>query len=184
MHAFPLHTTESAPALSQPVLRQMQERFGFLPNVMATAANSPVLLNGLAGVFGQFHGGSFDECEKQALLLTNAVAFQCPWTVAAHSTFALEDGMTAADVDALRRGAAPADAHYAALSAMSRALLAKRGNISADDLAQFTAAGYAPEQLLEIVAGLGISTMTAISTNLARTPVEARFQPQLWVAAA
>ena len=93
MQKFTVHTIESAPEKSRPTLRGMLEKFGFLPNVMGTMAENPVLLNGFAASFGSFHGGSFDECEKQVLLLTNAVTLKCPWTVAAHSTFAIEDGL-------------------------------------------------------------------------------------------
>jgi alkylhydroperoxidase family enzyme len=108
---------------------------------MATMAANPVLLNGFAGSFASFHGGSLDECEKQTLLLTNAVTIKCPWTVAAHSTFALEDGMAEADVNAIRAGKLPADPKYAALSGLSRALVEKRGNVSEGDIERFTS-GY------------------------------------------
>ena len=94
---------------------------------MATMAGNPVLLNGFVGSFGSFHGGSLDEAEKQALLLTNAVTINCPWTVAAHSTFALEDGIPADEVHAIREGSLPADPKYAALSGVSRALIEQRG---------------------------------------------------------
>src|SRR5471032_2791731 len=130
MHSFTLHTIESAPANSKPTLHALEQKFGFLPNVMATMAGNPVLLNGFAATFGSFHGGSLDECEKQALLLTNAVTIKCPWTVAAHSTFALEDGMSAADVKAIRDGALPTDPRYAVLSGLTRALIEQRGHVT------------------------------------------------------
>ncbi|WP_246673900.1 hypothetical protein [Mesorhizobium sp. B2-3-13] len=38
------------------------------------------------------------------LLLTNAVTIKCPWTVAAHSTFAMEDGIAESEVKAIRDG--------------------------------------------------------------------------------
>jgi hypothetical protein len=107
MQKFVVHTIESAPEKSKLTLRGMQEKFGFLPNIMGTMAENPVLLNGFAATFGSFHGGSFDECEKQVLLLTNAVTLKCPWTIAAHSTFAIEDGVSASDVKAIRGGKMP-----------------------------------------------------------------------------
>lgn len=36
-------------------------------------AESPVLANGFIGAFGNFHGGTFTNAERQVLLLTNAV---------------------------------------------------------------------------------------------------------------
>ncbi|HEV3424029.1 MAG TPA: carboxymuconolactone decarboxylase family protein [Paraburkholderia sp.] len=182
MQNFTLHTIESAPEKSRPTLQALQQKFGFLPNVMATMAGNPVLLDGFAGSFGSFHGGSFDECEKQTLLLTNAVTIKCPWTVAAHSTFALEDGMSETDVKAIRAGRLPEDPKYAALSGITRALIEKRGNVSEADIEKFTSAGYAPVQIFEVITSIGISTMAATTTNMAGTPVEARFKAQSWSA--
>jgi alkylhydroperoxidase family enzyme len=183
MHRFTVHTIESAPEKSRATLQALEQKFGFLPNVMATMAENPVLLNGFAGSFGSFHGGSLDECEKQALLLTNAVTLKCPWTVAAHSTFALEDGMPESDVKAIRAGKLPEDPKYSALSAMTRALIEKRGNVSDADIERFTSAGYSRAQIFEVVTSIGISTMAATTTNMAGTPVEARFKAQAWVPA-
>ena len=184
MPRFNLQTIESAPEKSKATLKALEERFGFLPNVMATMANNPVLLNGFAATFGSFHGGSLDEIEKQVLLLTNAVTIKCPWTVAAHSTFAIEDGIAESEVQAIRAGKLPRDPKYAALSALTKALIEKRGNVSDADIDAFTSAGYARAQILEVVTGVGISTMAATTTNMAGTPIEERFQPQAWAAAA
>jgi alkylhydroperoxidase family enzyme len=150
---------------------------------MATMAGNPVLLNGFAGSFGSFHGGSLDECEKQALLLTNAVTIKCPWTVAAHSTFALEDGMAESDVKAMREGRLPDHPKYAALSALTRALIEKRGNVTDAEIERFTSAGYLQSQIFEVITSIGVSTMAATTTNMAGTPVEERFQAQAWTPA-
>jgi alkylhydroperoxidase family enzyme len=183
MHGFTVHTFESAPEKSRPTLQALEQKFGFLPNVMATMAENPVLLNGFAGSFGSFHSGSLDECEKQALLLTNAVTLKCPWTVAAHSTFALEDGMPERDVKAIRDGNLPEDPKYSALSGMTRALIEKRGNVSDADMERFTSAGYSQAQVFEVITSIGISTMAATTTNMAGTPVEDRFKAQAWAPA-
>jgi len=180
MQRFTLQTIESAPEKSRPTLQTLESRFGFIPNVMATMANSPVLLNGFVGSFGSFHGGSLNECEKQILLLTNAVTIKCPWTVAAHSTFAIEDGVAESEIKAIRDGKLPQDRKYAALSALTKALLEKRGNVTEADIEKFTSAGYSKVQILEVITGVGISTMAATTTNMAGTPIADRFKPQAW----
>src|SRR5260370_9817548 len=107
MQKFTVHTIESAPEKSKQTLRGMQQKFGFLPNILGSMAENPVLLNGFAATFGSFHGGSFDECERQGLLLTNAGTVKCPWTAAAHSTFAIQDGGSEGDRNAIREGNLP-----------------------------------------------------------------------------
>ncbi|MBZ9736305.1 carboxymuconolactone decarboxylase family protein [Mesorhizobium sp. CA18] len=180
MQRFNLQTIGSAPEKSRPALKALEEKFGFLPNVMATMANSPVLLNGFVATFDSFHGGSFDEIEKQVLLLTNAVTIKCPWTVAAHSTFAIEDGIDEGEVQAIRKGRLPANPKYAALSALTKTLIEKKGNVTDADIDAFTAAGYSKAQVLEVVTGVGVSTMAATTTNMAGTPIEERFRAQAW----
>ena len=180
MQRFNLQTIESALEKSKPALKALEEKFGYLPNALATMANNPVLLNGFVGNFSSFHAGSFDEIEKQVLLLTNAVTIKCPWTVAAHSTFAIEDGIAASEVKAIREGRLPKDPRYAALSVLTKALIENKGNVTDEDIDAFTSAGYSKAQILEVVAGIGVSTMAATTTNLAGTPIEERFQPQAW----
>jgi hypothetical protein len=89
MSTYPLHTLASAPEQSRPVLQQLQQAFGMIPNIAATMAESPVLINGFIGVFRQVHSGSFTEAQIQTLLLTNAVTNACPWAVAFHTALPL-----------------------------------------------------------------------------------------------
>jgi alkylhydroperoxidase family enzyme len=179
-NTYPVHSIESAPEKSRPTLQGMKQKFGFLPNIMGTMAESPVLLNGFSGLFGSFHGGSFNEAEKQVLLLTNAVFLQAPWTIAAHSTFALLDGLSEREVQDLRSGKLPEAPKYAALSRLSKAVLEYRGQVSEADIEKFTSVGYSRAQVFEVVLGVGISTITATITNLAGTPIDDQFKAQAW----
>lgn len=175
---FQIHTIDTAPEQSKPALRTLQQNFGLIPNVAATMAGSPVLINAFIGSFGQFHGGSFDEREKQVLLLTNAVALECHWTVAFHSTLALKAGVSESDVIAIRRGVAPVDTKLAALSALARVLLETKGRGAAAEVERFADAGYARSQVFEVIAGIAISTMAGITGSMAGTPIEEPFKAQ------
>lgn len=177
---FTVHTIESAPEASKPMLQRMRQKFGFLPNIMGTMAENPTLLNGFAAAFGSFHSGSFNEAEKQVLLLTNAIFLKCPWTIAAHSTFALEDGLSESDVRALREGKLPRDRKYAALSQLTKSLMEKKGRVTETEIENFTSAGYSRTQIFEAVLCTGISTITASTANLADTPIDDRFKAQAW----
>jgi alkylhydroperoxidase family enzyme len=180
MDNFQIHTLETAPEQSKPALQGLQDALGMIPNAAATMAGSPVLINAFVASFGNFHGSSFDEKQKQALLLTNAVALGCQWTVAFHSTIALKVGVAESDVIAIRGGELPADPQLSALSALTRSLVASHGRESTAEVARFLAAGYTRSQVLEVIAGIAISTMAGITGSVARTPVEAPFKSQEW----
>lgn len=177
---FQVHTIENAPDGSKQALGGLQQAFGFLPNVAGAMAGSPVLLNSLAAVFANVHGGSFSERQIQILLLTNAVTNAAEWAVAFHSFLALSAGVSTADVDAIRDGRLPAEPGDAALSGVARALISKRGRLDEDDVAQFLQAGSDQRHLLEVIAVVAASAMTNYTVNVTRPPLEQRFQQHAW----
>jgi len=175
METYRVHTLSSAPDRSKPALEKLREAFGAIPNLAATMAESPVLLNGFVGAFGNFHGGRFSSAERQVLLLTNAVGNRCAWAVAFHSAMALKEGVAPPEVAAIREGRLPAEPRLAALSGASRALQEKRGHVEARELA-----GLSPEEVLEVVAGIAVSAMANYAGNLTSPPLEPAFQGQAW----
>jgi alkylhydroperoxidase family enzyme len=175
MNPYPIHTIESAPEGSRQALAGLRQAFGLVPNLAATMATSPPLLNSFVAAFGQFGGGSFTGGERQTLLLSNAVANGSAWPVAFHSTLALKEGVDPADVAAVRKGSVPADPRLAALSALTRALIDKRGALDEADMKAFT-----PAEILEVVTGIAISTMANYTANVARPALEEPFRPQAW----
>jgi AhpD family alkylhydroperoxidase len=177
---YPIHTLGSAPATSQPVLAQLQQTFGLIPNIAGAMANSPDLLKAFLGLFQQVHSGTFTEAEVQTLLLTNAVTNSCNWAVAFHTMLALKEGLTQADVDAIRARRLPADARLKALSQLARKLIETRGHVTARDLEGFITAGFTHAQSLEILAAIAASTITNYAGTVTQPPLEDFLQPHAW----
>lgn len=73
MPTYRIHTIASAPEMSKPVLEQLQQAFGAIPNLAAAISNSPKLVTAFAAVFQQVHSSSLTEQEIQIVLLTDAV---------------------------------------------------------------------------------------------------------------
>lgn len=181
MNSYVIHTADTAPDRARPSLEGLHHAFGFVPNVAGVMAGTPALLNAFFAAFGQFRGaGTFTPAERQVLLLSNAVANDCAWAVAFHSALALEDGVAPDAVEAIRRREPPADPRLAALSALTRTLIDKRGHLDEADTKAFTAAGFDVGQILEAVVGVAISTMTNHAANVARPPLEPAFRPHAW----
>jgi AhpD family alkylhydroperoxidase len=184
MSHFPTHTIESAPQQSKPVLQALQQAFGFIPNIAGAMAGAPVLINSFFGVFQNVHGGSFTESQIQTLLLTNAVTNTCAWAVAFHTALALKEGLDPVDVQAIREGRAPGDIKNAALSALAKNLIEKRGHLAEGDLHAFFEAGFTKEQVLEAIAVVAASTMTNYAGTVTAPMLEEAFQAHAWRAAA
>ena len=182
MTNFPVHTIESAPERSKPAMRQLQSAFGMIPNLIGATSTSPVLINSLVGLFGNVHGGSFTEAQVQVVLLTDAVTNACTWAVAFHSALSLKEGIDAADVQAIRDGRLPKDSKFAALSALAKTMIEKRGHLDDREIERFLAAGFSKDQLLEVIAAVAASTITNYTGSITKPPVDAPFQAQAWAA--
>jgi alkylhydroperoxidase family enzyme len=182
MQAFPVHTIESAPEQSKPSLEALQGAFGMLPNLVGAMSTSPVLISSLVGLFQKVHGGSFSEDQIQILLLTNAVTNASAWAVAFHSALALQAGVDPADVKAIRERALPPSPKNAALSALARTLIEKRGRLDDADVSRFLQAGFDKARLLEVIGVVAASTITNYTGNVTKPPVEAAFGAYAWSA--
>src|SRR5215467_15408964 len=182
MQAFPVHTIESAPEDSRPSLQALQAAFGMIPNIAGAMSTSPVLISSLVGLFQKVHGGSFSEQQIQAILLTNAVTNSCTWAVAFHTALALKEGVEPADVQAIRERQTPRSPTIAALSALARTLIERRGRLEDLDVSRFLQAGFQKAHLLEVIAVVAASTITNYTGNVTTPPVEAAFEPYVWSA--
>ena len=169
---YQIHSIETAPEKSKPLLELFTHAIGFVPNLAGAIANSPVLANSLLGLFQNVHGGSFTEAEIQVLLLTNAVTNSSSWPVAFHTALGLKQGIDPADIQAIRERQLPKEKRYAALSGLAKKLIEKRGQLTDDDVTAFLEAGFEKEHLLEVVAVVAASTITNYAGKITNPPLE------------
>ena len=172
MPNYPVHTIASAPEGSKSALEQLEKAFGVLPNLPAVIANSPKLINSLVGLFGQVHSPGLSEAENQIVLLTDAVTNSSTYAVAFHTALALQQGISSEETTAIRERRLPTDKRFAALSALSKGLIEKRGHLSEQELDSFIAAGFTKEQVLEVIAIVAASTITNYTGIIANPPLE------------
>src|SRR5262245_5829931 len=107
MIRFDIHTIDSAPERSKPLLQELQSTVGMIPNLAATMAESPELLQSFVRIRAVLHSGTFSQTEIQVLALTNAYENGCSYCMALHSVLAANDGVSPESVAALRAGRAP-----------------------------------------------------------------------------
>jgi uncharacterized peroxidase-related enzyme len=180
MPTFPVQTIASAPEKSRPVLEQLQQAFGFIPNLAAAISNSPKLLTAFAAVFQQVHSSSFTEQEIQIVLLTDAVTNACVYAVAFHTALAHQEGVNSEETDAIRARRVPKDLRFAALSTLAKTLIEKKGHASEEELDAFLAAGFNKEQILEAITIVAASTITNYAGTIANPPLEDQFRQFAW----
>ena len=180
MQTYQIHTMASAPEKSKPSLEQLQQAFGFIPNIAGAISNSPKLVAALVGVFQQVHSSSLTEQEIQIVLLTDAVANSSAYAVAFHTALALGQGVRSEETDAIRARLMPKDQRFAALSTLAKTLIEKRAHLEEQELDTFLAAGFTKEQIFEVIAVVAASTITNYAGTIANPPLEDQFQQFAW----
>ena len=56
----------------------------------------------------------------------------------------------------------------------------KRGRPSEDDINNFLSAGYTEENILGVISGIGVKTMSNYFNHVYKTPVDEAFQGRAW----
>jgi AhpD family alkylhydroperoxidase len=177
---YAVHTLESAPEMARDALRNLRASVGRIPNLAASMAESPALLNGFLALRELYGKTGFSPGEVQVLSLTAAYENDCAWCIAFHTAMALKDGVDRDAIDALRVGASPRDQRLAALSRFARAMVRNRGAVDAQTSEAFFAAGYSPQQALDVVMGMAFSLMANYAGHLTRPPVDDFLTPHAW----
>ena len=181
---YVVHSSESAPADAKEILSAVKKGFGFVPNMLGMMAEAPTLLNAYRTVAGIFDQTSLTPAERQTVLLTVSYENNCEYCMAAHSTIAGMQNVPQAIVAALRSGAPIADKRLEALRRFTSAVVTSKGHPSNRDLEVFAQAGYGPQQVLEVVLGVGLKTLSNYANHIAATPLDPAFAPAAWTKAA
>ena len=165
-------------------LEAIRERVGFLPNLAAAMGASAVLSTVFDHLQGDLRPTTLTAAEREVVGLTVSHANRCPQSMAIHSTFALKVGLDPAAVRALRDGTQLPDERLRALHELTRSLLDERGFVDPARRRAFDAAGYTTEQLFEVIAQVGYTSIANWVANVTDVPLEEVFTPQAWVAVA
>jgi len=181
--SFKLHDSSTAPSGSKPLLEAVQKKFGFIPNLMKVFAESPVAMQAYLTVAEIFEKSTFTPVERQLVLLSVSYANKCEYCVAVHSVLA--KGIPDTDkkwVDDLRQGKVLADPKLQALVNFTKSLVAERGFVNEGAIQAFVSTGYTNENILEIIAAIGLKTISNYTNHLAHTPLDEAFQSEKWAA--
>jgi uncharacterized peroxidase-related enzyme len=172
-------TLETAPEKSRPLLEKIKKSFKFIPNLFGTFANSPALLEGYMGLEAAFDKGSLTAAERQIILLAASVENSCNYCKAAHSTVLKAFLHVPSEVVSAIRSKMPvSDPKLNALVNLTREIVAKRGYAEPQAIENFLAAGYRKDQILEILIGVALKTMSNYADHLSPTELDQAFSAE------
>ena len=178
-----IHTTDTAPAASRPVLEGIESDLGLVPNLAAAIAASPTLLGAFDGLRRAVGAAALDPVLREVAGLAVGVAVDNAYGVAFHSTVLGRLGVDESDIAAVRAGRAPADPARAAVHDLARDLVVHRGKVPAATLDAAARAGLSTESVLEVVAECTFAGLVGVVDNLAgRVTLDEFLTPRAWTA--
>lgn len=179
VNLFQPQTIASAPEGSRPILEKIQKGYGFIPNLLATFANNPTVLEGYFGLDVVFEKGSFSRGERQIIFLAASVENHCNYCASAHSTVA--KGMLhvpAEVVSAVRDGEKVPDAKLNALVNLTKEIVIERGYAKQSTIDAFLSAGYTKEQVMELLLGVALKTISNYLDHISPVTIDPAFAPE------
>ncbi|MEW1842148.1 carboxymuconolactone decarboxylase family protein [Nonomuraea angiospora] len=177
---FRVYDESDAPEAARPMLEAAKKRMGFVTTLNGVMAESPELLAGYNALAEQFGKSSLPLQAKQVVLITASVENGCEYCVAAHSTLALKARVPAEVVASLRAGKPLQEPGLEAVRRLTQLVVAQRGWVDDADIEAFLAAGYTRRQVLDVVLGVGMKTLSNYTNHIAHTPLDPAWQDQEW----
>lgn len=167
MGFFEKHTDRTAPAGAAEVLAKVKERYGFIPNLAAYLAESPLVLNAVLDLSGAFDKTSLTPQERQVVLLTVSALNGCWYCKTVHSALGKGAGVDADTLKAIVALKPISDRRLSALRDFTRAVVEEKGWVKDAQIASFTDAGFGKAQVFEVVLGVALKTLTNYSNHMA-----------------
>ncbi|UHD18721.1 carboxymuconolactone decarboxylase family protein [Thiocapsa bogorovii] len=171
MIPFQLHDMETAPQPSRAIMADMQRHGGELPNLLRTLAEAPVALEAYRQLATLLSRSSLTPIEQQVVYVTAAHTNQCHYCTTPNP---LLGGDIQADqlAAAIRHGQRLADVRLQALRRFTAAMTEHRGWVPEADVESFLRAGFTRENLLEVITGIALVTLSSYANHVSATPVD------------
>lgn len=163
----PAQATDKAKQL----LDAVNDKYGMVPNLARTLANSPAALQGYLALGEALEGSRLSAKLREQIALTVSEANGCGYCVAAHCAIGQGAGLSDRELADARQATSPDSGVEAALQ-FTRQLVEKRGWAGDEDLDAVRRAGYGDAEITEIVAIVAWKTFANYFNHVAGTDVD------------
>ncbi len=177
MKQFIKHTLESAPEEAKANLEYGQKKYGMLPNLFRYMSGAPATLDAYINLSKIFNDTSFTAGEQHLIMLAASVVNKCDYCTAAHTRAAKANGISSTILNAVRKGKEVPDSRLAALVEITQKITVTRGNIGAEDLASFYEQGFVPENVMELIVGISIKTISNYINHITENVINDELRP-------
>ncbi len=176
MTNYTIHNETNAPDGSRQTLAAVKSSMGFIPNLMGTMAVAPSVLKAYVQLMDLVAATSLTVQEQRLLTLAISTENECGYCIAAESLLAHKMGKVSLDeVKATQESRPLSDAKLNIFVNFAREVTSSRGHPSDESTSAFLAAGYTQANILEVVLGVSMKTLSNYTNHIADTPIDDAF---------
>jgi uncharacterized peroxidase-related enzyme len=171
MSRLPAINPDHATGQAQRLLKGVESKLGFAPNIMRTMANSPSVLQGYLDFSGALSKGGLSPKLREQIALAVSEVNDCQYCLAAHSAIGRSVGLSEEALGDSRRGESP-DPKEATLLAFTRNVVTNRGRVSDEEVAKLCKAGFTEGDIVELIANISLTSFTNYFNHIAGTEID------------
>lgn len=164
-------TLSAAPQNSQTVLQAVKNQLGTIPNLHATLAHSPAVLESYTTQAGILAKGLLEGRLREQIALAVAGSNGCNYCASAHTLLGAKAGLDRQELSCNLSGSSN-DARTEVVLDFVNNIVASRGQITAEDLAAVREAGYSEGEIVEMIAHVGMNIFTNYFNLIAGTEID------------
>jgi AhpD family alkylhydroperoxidase len=154
------------------VFEVVRKKYGFVPNLVREMSASPAVAQVYLGGQQAMAAATLSARDQQVVQLAISVYNECAYCRAAHRMGAKAGGIAPADIAAIERGDRPEDPRVSALVSTTWEILDVRGWLKGPDLERLRSEGLDRAQVYEIVALIGLKTISNWVNHIAHTEID------------
>lgn len=177
MNTFQVPTRAEVSENNQAIFDKLESSLGFVPNLYAYYAKSATALGDYLQL--QNRKSSLRAKEREVINLVTSQINGCRYCQSAHTTLGKMNGFTDEQILELRGGRASFDAKLDALAQFTASVVHHRGQAEATAKANFFAAGYNEENMIDVVIVIGDKIISNYLHNLTGFPIDFALAPEL-----
>lgn len=153
------------------MLDGVKKKLGMVPNLMATMAQSPAVLESYLAFSGAMNHSSLSPQLREKIAITVGQENSCDYCLAAHTKLGSLAGISEADLKASRTAKSPDAKEQVALQFADN-LVKNRGRATKDEIEGLRKVGYNDGAITEIVASVALNIFTNYFNHVADTEVD------------
>ncbi len=153
------------------MLAAAEKKLGMVPNLFATMANSPAVLEAYLGFSGALAKSAISARLREQIALVVGEANRCDYCLAAHAALGRLAGLSDEEIADSRTGNSP-DSKAQAVLRFAQKLVRDRGFVSDDDVNALRKVGLGDPEISEVVAVVALNLFTNYFNHVAGTEVD------------